>query len=187
MIDFTAKWDQGLDYKAFLAKHGSDEHRSRWEAFHAQVKLTEAQRSLLASFKRDMKVFCLAGAWCGDCVNQCPMFDHFAAASPRIALRFFDRDIHPDLAAELKLCGGARVPVLVFVSEDGNEVGRYGDRTLTRYRELVAKLDGASCPTGLVLPDQSTTAAVLQDWLDEFERAQWILRTSARLRQVHGD
>jgi hypothetical protein len=115
------------------------------------------------------------------------MFDHIASVNPRIALRFFDRDVHPDLAAELKLCGGARVPVVVFVSEDGHEVGRYGDRTLSKYRALVAKLDGASCPTGLVLPDQSATDAVLQDWLNEFERAQWILRTSARLRQVHGD
>jgi hypothetical protein len=29
--------------------------------------------------------------------------------------------------------------------------------------------------------------AVTQEWLDVFERAQLILRTSARLREKHGD
>jgi hypothetical protein len=29
--------------------------------------------------------------------------------------------------------------------------------------------------------------AVTQDWLEVFERAQLMLRTSARLRQKHGD
>jgi len=28
---------------------------------------------------------------------------------------------------------------------------------------------------------------VLQEWLDEFERVQWMLRLSPRLRQLHGD
>ena len=32
-----------------------------------------------------MKVIVLAGAWCGDCVNQCPILDHFAAATAKIA------------------------------------------------------------------------------------------------------
>jgi hypothetical protein len=30
-------------------------------------------------------------------------------------------------------------------------------------------------------------AAVVQDWLDEFERIHWIVRLSARLREKHGD
>jgi len=29
--------------------------------------------------------------------------------------------------------------------------------------------------------------AVTQDWLDEFERVQWLLRLSPRLRQLHRD
>ena len=31
------------------------------------------------------------------------------------------------------------------------------------------------------------SAAVLQEWLNEFERVQWMLRLSPRLRQKHGD
>ena len=46
---------------------------------------------------------------------------------------------------------------------------------------------GASCPTGLVLPGDPLLAQVTQDWLNEFERVQLMLRLSARLRQKYGD
>jgi thiol-disulfide isomerase/thioredoxin len=187
MFDFAAKFAAGLDYQDFLNTHGTEEHRRRWADFHARVTLTPAQRELLAGFQREMQVLCLAGAWCGDCVNQCPILDHFAAVTPRIKLKFFDRDTHPDLAAELQICGGARVPVVVILSEDNFEVTRFGDRTLTKYRQLAADQLGPACPTGIGAAPQSLTDAVVQDWLDVFERAQLILRTSSRLRQKHGD
>jgi hypothetical protein len=187
MFDFAAKFAAGLSYDDFLARHGTDEHRRRWADFHARVRLTPAQTALVASFSREMQVLCLAGAWCGDCVNQCPIFDHFARANSRIQIRYFDRDTHADLAAELKICGGARVPSLVLLAEDGAEVQRFGDRTLARYRKLAADQLGPSCPTGLVPPDADLVAAVTQDWLDIFERVALLLRTSARLREKHGD
>jgi thiol-disulfide isomerase/thioredoxin len=187
MYDFSSKFDAGLAYDDFLQTHGTEEHRRRWADLHARVKLTEEQRALVASFKREMKVLCLAGTWCGDCVNQCPIFDHLARLNPNIRVRYFDRDTHPDLTGELKVCGGARVPVVVILSEDGFEVTRFGDRTLSKYRKLASDQFGPACPTGLVPPAQQFLDAVAQDWLDIFERAQLILRTSARLRQKHGD
>lgn len=186
-MDYAAHFSQGLTYDAFLAAHANDEQKRRWQAVQAAVKLTEPQRQLLQSFTRQMKVLCLAGAWCGDCVNQCPIFQHFASANEKIELRFLDRDANPSLAESLRICGGARVPVVVFLSEDDQFVASYGDRTLSKYRQVVAELSGAACPSGLVVPDASSLAAVTQDWLNEFERAQWVLRTSGRLRQLHGD
>jgi hypothetical protein len=38
-----------------------------------------------------------------------------------------------------------------------------------------------------VPPPADAIAAVVGDWLDQFERVQLILRLSGRLRQVHGD
>lgn len=187
MFDFAAKFALALPYERFLAAHGTDEHRRRWADMHSAVQLTDPQARLLKSFQREMKVLCLAGAWCGDCANQCPIFDHFAHAAPSIQLRFIDRDAHPDLSAELKVCGGGRVPVVVFLSEDGQLVGWYGDRTLSKYRQIASDQLGSSCPTGIVPPGASLTAAVVQDWLDEFERVQLLLRMSSRLRQLHGD
>jgi len=187
MYNFNSKFPAGLAYHDFLQAHGTEQHRARWAEVYARVQPVDPQRELLASFKREMKVLCLAGAWCGDCVNQCPIFEHFAGANPLLTVRYFDRDLHADLAAELQICGGARVPVLVFLSEDGFEVGRFGDRTLSKYRRMAADQFGPACPTGLAPPEQYLLDAVTQDWLEIFERAQIILSTSARLRQKHGD
>jgi ferredoxin len=186
-MDFSTKFAAGLSYRDFLAAHGTEEQRQRWQGVHDRVQLSEAQHALLASFKRQMKLLCLAGAWCGDCVEQCPILDRFAAASPAIELRLFDRDAHEDLKNALSICGGARVPVVVFLSEEGHEAARFGDRTLSKYRRLAADQLGPACPTGIVPQVQSLLDAVTQDWLDQFERVQLLLRTSPRLRQKHGD
>jgi hypothetical protein len=52
---------------------------------------------------------------------------------------------------------------------------------------MMSEQAGASCPTGLVAPGDRLLAEVTQDWLDEFERVQWLLRLSPRLRRLHGD
>ena len=79
------------------------------------------------------------------------------------------------------------MPVLVFFSEDGYEVARYGERTLSKYRAMMRDMTGASCPTGIVVSGDPLLAQVTQDWLNEFERVQWLLRLSPRLRARHGD
>lgn len=180
------KFQQGLSYDEFLTRYGNG-HKKRWEDVRSRIRLTDEQRELLASFKREMNVLCLAGAWCGDCVNQCPIFEHFAAAAPALRVRYLDRDAHPDVQEQLQINGGNRVPVLVFFSEDGFEIARYGERTLSKYRQMAAQQGGAMCPTGIAGAGEDVLPAVTQDWLNEFERAQWILRLSARLRQKHGD
>lgn len=184
---WEAAFAAALPYDRFLDRYATAEQRDRWNAFHDRVALTDSQRALVGGFVRRMPVLVLAGAWCGDCVNQCPIFARFAAAAPAIDLRFLDRDALPGIAAHLKVCGGQRVPVVAFFSEDFTPVLFYGDRTLSAYRASAAAQLGASCPTGAVPPPADATAAVVADWLDQFERVHHILRLSARLRQKHGD
>ena len=135
---WAVAFSAALPYAEFLERHATPEQRSRWDAFHGRVTLSAGQRTLLAGFTRRMPVLVLAGAWCGDCVNQCPIFAHFASASPAIDLRLLDRDALPDIAAHLKVCGGQRVPVATFLSEDFTPVLFYGDRTLSAYRAAAA-------------------------------------------------
>lgn len=187
-MNWSELFSQALPYSAFLDRYADASQRTRWDAMHGRVTLTPAQTALLGGFKRKMPVFVLNGAWCGDCINQCAMFDHFARASNgAIDLRFLDRDADEGLREALQINGGKRVPVVVFLSEDFLEVARFGDRPLSHYRRMAASQLGPSCPTGLVPPDDAAMTAVVQDWLDQFERAQLILRLSARLREKHGD
>lgn len=180
-------FDQALAYRAFLDRYASPEQRRRWDGSHERFTLTAEQKALLGSFVRKMPVLVLNGAWCGDCINQCPLFDHFAQASSALDMRFLDRDAREDVRAALMINGGQRVPVVVFLSEDYQEVARYGDRTISAYRRMAEHQLGPSCPTGLVPPDREAAMAVTSEWLEQFERAQLILRLSSRLRQKHGD
>jgi thiol-disulfide isomerase/thioredoxin len=181
------KWSIALPYREFLAQYGSPAHQSRWQQTFSQIELNPRQRELLVAFRREMKVLCLAGAWCGDCSGQCPIFQRFEEVTPTIQVRYLDRDDHGEVQRELQINGGNRVPVLVFFSEDGYEVARYGERTLSKYRAMVEATIGASCPTGIIVKGDPLLDQVVQDWLNEFERVQWILRLSPRLRQRHGD
>jgi thiol-disulfide isomerase/thioredoxin len=171
MLPFS-HFDTALPYDRFLTAFGSPGDKARWDRTREAVALTDDQRALLTKFTRRTNVLVLAGAWCGDCAVQCPIFERFAEAAPVLAVRYLDRDAHPDAQQELRINGGDRVPVAVFFSEDGFEVARYGERTLSTYRRL------AGAPTD---------GDVAADWLREFERVQWVLRLSPRLRKLHGD
>src|SRR5439155_5621106 len=187
VMNLFEKFQLGLAYRDFLARYANEGQKQRWRQMDEQVVLTPAQRSLLSGFGRTMNVLCLAGAWCGDCINQCPIFEHFAAAAPGIRVRYLDRDEHADVQDALQINGGKRVPVLVFFSEDGHVVAHYGERSLSKYRQMMRDFAGASCPTGIMTAGDPLLAQVTQDWLNEFERVQWLLRLSPRLRQLHRD
>ena len=186
-VPWMTVFEQARPYGAFLDSYANPNQRARWDDLHGRFALTPGQSALLSGFVRRMPVLCLAGAWCGDCINQCPAFDHFARASDAIDLRFLDRDALPEVRDALAITGGRRVPVVVFLSEDGHEVSRYGERSLSVYRKLAADQLGPACPTGLVPPADNLLAATLAEWLGEFERAQLVLRLSPRLRQTYGD
>jgi len=181
------KFEEGLPYEAYVAT-GKPDQQQAWEQVYAQAALTDEQRTLVQGFVRQMKLIVLSGMWCGDCVAQCPLLARIAQANPdMVQLRLLDRDSHMDLAQRARINGGLRVPTVLFTAEDGEFVGLYGDRVLSRYRAVAARNLGAACPLpGAPIPEDETRAA-LQEWLDEIERVQLLLRLSPRLREKHGD
>jgi thiol-disulfide isomerase/thioredoxin len=181
------KFNAGLTYERYV-QTGTEEQQRRWKQVYDAVQLTAPQRQLIEGFPRDMKVLIVSGIWCGDCVEQCPLLQRIAEINPRrIQLRLVDRDAHKDLSDHVRICGGNRVPVSLFMAEDHELCSVLGDRTFNRYRALATKQLGAACPVGVLAPDQDELAATLQDWLNEFERIQLMLRLSGRLRQRYGD
>ena len=180
-------FDAGMRYENYVLT-GNTSQQASWKAVYDQARLTGAQQSLVASWTRTMPVLVTSGVWCGDCVHQCPLLARIGEANPkRIDLRFVDRDVHKALAERIAICGGLRVPTAIFMAEDFAFVSVLGDRTLSRYRAVAARQLGASCPIpGAPIADDEL-AATLQDWLNEFERVQLLLRTSGRLQDKHGD
>jgi len=184
-ISMHETFEAALGWEDYLAT--DPDRATRWREFHDRVALDDDQRTLLGGFVRRMPVLCISGIWCGDCVQQGPMLQRIAEASEAIDLRWVDRDEHAELAEKVKINAGLRVPTVIFMAEDFETLGWFGDRTLSRYRAMAAKNLGPACPVpGAPLADDEL-AATLQDWIDEFERFQLMLRLSPRLRHRHGD
>jgi len=182
-----SKFDAGMPYGAYVDTAHAN-HAVSWGEFYDDVQLTSQQRSLIAGFTREMNVLVSSGTWCGDCVQQCPILAHIEAAHPKaVRVRFLDRDEHRDLAERIQICGGLRVPVAIFMNEEFDFVSLFGDRTLHRYRAMAARQLGASCPLPGAPVAGGERDATLQDWVDEFERVQLLLRLSTKLRQRYAD
>jgi len=90
-FEFKTVFQRALPYSGYLQHFGTEEQRARWGRVYDAAALTGQHKELLASFRRKMNILCLAGAWCGDCVNACPIFQRFAEACPHITLRFIHR------------------------------------------------------------------------------------------------
>jgi ferredoxin len=186
-MEWGTVFADGLDYRDFLAKHGTPDQQKRWQAVYDSVALTGDQRELLGGFVREMHVLCIAGAWCGDCVNQCPILARIAEQNSKIVVRFVDRDVQAAAQDAALMNAGRRVPVMIFLSEDDQECGRYGDRTLAGYRQMAADRLGPACPTGIVPPGPALLSAVTAEWVGQFERIQLMLRLSKRFREKYAD
>ena len=96
MLPFS-HYENALPYGDFLTQLGAPADKERWDRARESLTLTEDQKALLAKFTRRTNVLVLAGAWCGDCAAQCPIFERFAEVAPVLKIRYLDRDANPDV------------------------------------------------------------------------------------------
>lgn len=185
-IQLRTHFSGGLSFDEYVAT-GKPDQQPLWRAARERVSLSEAQRALLKTFVREINVIVISGTWCGDCVHQVPMIDAISQGSPRIKVKYLDRDKHIELSNQVKICGGNRVPTVIFLNEDFDFLSIYGDKSLARLRATAAKNLGAACEIPSSLLAQNEAQATLQDWVDQFERSHLIARLSTKLRGRHGD
>jgi thiol-disulfide isomerase/thioredoxin len=179
-------YETALDYDSFV-KESNPKFTQRWiDSAERAPDLTEEQLERLGGYDRELKVLMYGGIWCGDCARTGPMLKKIAdACGEGVSLRVVDRAASEELQDELRILGALRVPVVVFLSEDHWEVGRFGDRMLSVYRAKAAREVGRPFKAGILTP--SALAAETAEWVDVFERMLIMLRLSPPLRRRHGD
>ena len=188
-----SKFEEAVSYDAFVELAAANQQDGPWRQRLDQLTLTPEQHATVAGFTRQMKVLCLTGTWCGDCALQGSAMRVIQQANPGcIDLRFLLRDQpHAELVVAARINDGFRVPCTFWLSEDGEPVHGWGDRSLSRYRSMAAKALPPEEATALGLDDRpgqdDPLAAVLAECVDLFERVHLLLRLSGRLRQAHGD
>lgn len=177
---------QALPYERYVAA-GTPAQQERWSNYRERVALSDKQRGVASGFKRRLNVLVLSGMWCGDCARQCPMLDLIGSASSALDIRFIDNQAIPELRDELRIHGASRVPVVLFLSEDFFEVGRFGDRQLAAYHRKARTELGDACDAGIVPPSSEELNEEVGEWFEHFERLQLMLRLSPMLRRRHND
>jgi len=179
-------FEASLELDPFI-KSGKPEEVKNWrERAERNPDLTLDQRTRLEGYNRELNILMYAGTWCGDCSRQAPMLKKMAdAAGNKVKLRLIDRESSKELQDELRIVGGLRVPIVVFLTEDFWEVGRFGERLLHVYRSKAAREIGRGSVEDTLSP--SALAAEMSDWLEIFERMLLMVRLSPPLRKKHDD
>lgn len=185
---WKSHFETALSCDAYL-ESGPAEHAQKWRNMGEAIpELDTNTAARLASINRKLNVLVLSGIWCGDCARQGPMLDKISrTGNTQVQLRFAERDSYSDLADELRILGALRVPVVVFLSEDFFEVGRFGDRLLTVYRQKAEQELGDACSSGVVAPPANELLDEMLGWVDIFERMLLMLRLAPMLRKRYED
>jgi thiol-disulfide isomerase/thioredoxin len=179
-------YEAAQDYGTWLSS-SDPEMAQLWVDTEKRVPpLTPEQVERLEGYDREMNVLVYAGIWCGDCSRVGAMFRQIVeACGEKVNVRFIDREASVELKEELRIVGATRVPILVFLSEDFWEVGRFGERMLTVYRAKAAREIGRDYRGGILSPRALFDEQ--NEWVDIFERMLIMLRLSPPLRRRHGD
>lgn len=184
---FRRAFEAGYDERDHAAA-GTPRERAAWaRAKAATPPLPGDLRARLDPRGRRLNVLCLSATWCGDCIRSVPIVHAVArAAGGDVRVRILDRDRIPAVRDELRILGAMRIPVVVFLTEDFHEIGRFGDRPLVVYRDKAIRELGAACPVpGAEDPD--ARLAEMREWVDLFERMILMARLCPPLRVRHGD
>ena len=184
---WTAWFRAAAPYDAYLDA-SEPEKAARFRELERRLPVLAADESRrLRGYHRRLHLLLVSGIWCGDCVRQGPMIHQLSeACDDEVELRVINRDQDVRLRDEVRILGAARVPVLVFLSEDFFEIGRFGDRMLATYRIKAASELGPACPLpGVVTGDELGSERA--EWLDIFERMLLMARLAPVLRKRHGD
>jgi len=179
-------WERASEYDEFIQEQDQS-HAEKWRNIEQRIpELTPEQIKRLKGYDRELNILIYGGIWCPDCQRQAPMIKKITETiGPKSNIRIIDRDKSQELKDELRILGATRVPMIVILSEDFWEVGRYGDRLLNVYRAKAAREIGRGQRAGVLSP--KALEAEMSEWVDIIERAQIMLRLSPPLRRRYND
>lgn len=183
---WITSWEAAKSSSDFLLG-ATIEQVTKWsESFDRAPELTDEQGRRLKSYNRILHVLMVGGTWCGDCSRTAPYLMKITeAAGEKVDFRIIDRDASTKLKDEIRIMGGPRVPVVIFLTEDWLEASRFSDRTLTVYRSKMAREVGRGIDQGVLSPQARERE--LLEWVDLFERILIMLRVAPALRKKYGD
>lgn len=115
---------------------------SRSKRINKKFEPISETEEFIASLKKPLKFLLITEPWCGDAAQIVPAIAEIAALSDLIELEVVLRDENEELMGRYLTNGGKAIPIVVFIDENGNEIGHWGPRPqeaqkmVTNYKAL---------------------------------------------------
>jgi len=122
---------RALDFSTYVAK--ADMNGPTMRENFEDTRISEKDREYFDRLaerlpKGAVSVLALSESWCGDCVENVPVFAKVAHEYPFLDLLILPRDTNLDIMDRYLTDGKRTIPVFVFFDESGEEFGRFVER-----------------------------------------------------------
>ena len=123
---FAHLWDVAPTFEAFVA--ASKAHGELWSSVRRTARVPDALVARAAALGGGFRLVAIVEDWCGDAANTIPVLAVLVERLSGVELRLLRRDAHPDLM-DRYLTGTARsIPIVVALTREMEELGRWGPR-----------------------------------------------------------
>ena len=117
-------YEKGLSYNEFLDK-AEPNYREKFEMFYKDMALSENTVERIKKIGKIVKVLVFAEPWCPDCMVSLPVIAKMAEINNLIEFAILPKEGHEDFLEKYKYDGKPRIPTLIFMNEDYEELGAF--------------------------------------------------------------
>ena len=122
---------RAMDFPSYLEK--ADMNAPTMRENFEDTRISESDREYFDRLagrlpKGSVSILALSESWCGDCVENLPVFAKVAHEYPFLELLIVPRDTNLDIMDRYLTEGKRTIPTFVFFDESGEEFGRFIER-----------------------------------------------------------
>ncbi|MFQ5832152.1 MAG: thioredoxin family protein [Candidatus Thorarchaeota archaeon] len=128
----NADWDSAVEYKSFLKK--ARENVELMKARFNDLMLNEAEQEILSSIQNEIRILVIGTDRCNDTAGNIPVLARMASLTPKVKLRVLDSDKNANLHQQFKVNGKRKTPVVLFLSDQNDELCRWVERPNAAYK-----------------------------------------------------
>lgn len=130
----TADWDSAVNYDTFLKN--ARENVELMKARYSDLMLNESEQDTLSSIQNEIRILVIGTDRCDDSAGNVPVLARMASLSPKLKLRILDSDKNAKLHEQYKVNGKRKTPVVLFMSNENQEICRWVERPNAAYKQV---------------------------------------------------
>ncbi|MFW9965562.1 MAG: thioredoxin family protein [Candidatus Thorarchaeota archaeon] len=130
----TADWDSAVNYDTFLKN--ARENVELMKARYSDLMLNESEQDTLSSIQNEIRILVIGTDRCDDSAGNVPVLARMTSLSPKLKLRILDSDKNAKLHEQYKVNGKRKTPVVLFMSNENQEICRWVERPNAAYKQV---------------------------------------------------